>query len=125
MEIEDRLPIWYILDEFGSRIQHSQEPSTRVVPFFYLNEQASYSLLFPITDIGEEEEVTRDFIEGCASNVVEQAALLYPWTTEFTEKYLPFISFEQIEPSAEYFAVFFFFFCFRCSYKIFFLYILL
>ena len=110
LEIEDRLPIWYILDEFGARIQHSKDPSTRLVPFFYLNEQASYSLLFPIKHIEENEEVTRDFIEGCGSDVVHQAALLCPWTTEFADKYLQYISFEQREPSSEYFAVYTFLF---------------
>ncbi len=76
-----------------------------MVPFFYLNEQASYSLLFPLRDLKENEEVTRDFVEGSGVDVVHQAALAFPWSSEFSDKYLQYISFEQIEPKAEYFAV--------------------
>jgi tubulin--tyrosine ligase-like protein 12 len=108
LDIEERLPVWYIIDEFGARIQHAQEPSTRLVPFFYINEQASYSLLFPISDIEENQEITRDFVEGCSADVVHQAALAFPWSSEFSDKYLQYISFEQIEPKAEYFAVSFY-----------------
>lgn len=103
LQAEDRLPIWYIMDEFGSHIQHSDEPSARVVPFFYLPEQATYSLLFPIVDLEESDEVTRDFVEGSASDVVSQAALLAPWSPVFEQKYLPYISLAQQEPSADYF----------------------
>ena len=105
LDIEERLPVWYIVDEFGARIQHSSDPSTRLVPFFYLNEQASYSLLFPLSDIEENEEITRDFVEGSSADVVHQAALAFPWSPEFSDKYLKYISYEQIEPRAEYFAV--------------------
>ena len=93
------------MDEFGARIQHSDEPTVRVVPFFYMAEQATYSLMFPLTDLEEGDEVTRDFVEGCSENVVNRSALLLPWTSEFEDKYLPFIGLEQTEPSADYFSV--------------------
>ena len=107
LQAEDRLPVWYVMDEFGCRIQHSDEPKARVVPFFYLNEQAAYSLLFPITDLDEGEEVSRDFVEGCATDVVTRDALLSSWTSSFRKKYLPYLSLHQPEPSAEYFHVIF------------------
>lgn len=105
LQAEDRLPIWYIMDEFGSHIQHSDEPTCRLVPFFYLPEQATYSLLFPITDLEEYDAITRDFVEGSAPDVVSQAALLAPWSPVFEQKYLPYISLAQREPGADYFLV--------------------
>jgi len=103
LEPEDRLPIWYIMDEFGSHIQHSDEPTCRLVPFFYLPEQATYSLLFPVCDLCEDDELTRDFVEGYPTDVVSQAALLAPWSSDFVQKYLPYIRLEQQEPDPEYF----------------------
>lgn len=93
------------MDEFGSRIQHSDTPNARLVPFFYMDEQATYSLLFPIEDLDENDEVTRDFVEGSATDPIQRAALLLPWTKEFTEDYLPSVSLEQEEPAPEYFTV--------------------
>jgi len=93
------------MDEFGSHIQHSDEPTFRVVPFFYLPEQATYSLLFPIVDVEEHDEITRDFVEGSAPDVVSQAALLAPWSPVFEQKYLSYISLAQREPGADYFLV--------------------
>lgn len=103
-EAEERLPIWYIMDEFGSRIQHADCPTVRVVPFFYMIEQATYSIMFPITDLDENEEVTRDFVEGSGSDEITRSALLAPWSTEFPEKFLNSVSLEQGEPSSDYFS---------------------
>ena len=47
-DAEDRVPVWYILDEFGSRIQHSHSPNVRVVPFVCVLDGAAYSVLFPL-----------------------------------------------------------------------------
>lgn len=105
LETEERLPIWYIMDEFGSRIQHSDEPTVRLVPFFYMAEQATYSIMFPVTDLEEHDELTRDFTEGCGADEITKSALLFPWSTEFSEKHLLSINFEQVEPPLEYFSV--------------------
>ena len=36
--IEERMPVWYLMDEFGSRIQHGDDFNFRLVPFMYVPE---------------------------------------------------------------------------------------
>ncbi|KAK2726709.1 tubulin--tyrosine ligase-like protein 12 isoform X2 [Artemia franciscana] len=96
---EKKVPIWYVMDEFGSRINHSDQPNCRVVPFFYITEQAAYSLLFPIKDIPYSSVATRDYIEGPFKSEIHREALLLPWKpTDFTS-----ISLQQREPDISYF----------------------
>lgn len=47
-EIEERMPWWYVLDEFGSQISHSDTPNFRLVPFIFSAEFVAYSLLLPV-----------------------------------------------------------------------------
>ena len=57
---EDRVPVWYIMDEFGARVQHSADaPNVRMVPFISTIDGAAYSLLFPVQNVDEGEEITR------------------------------------------------------------------
>ena len=97
--VEERLPVWYILDEFGSAIQHSSEPTFRAVPFIYVPHQVPYTLLFPIKDVAEGEEVTRDYVEGPVTHPDFRDVLLLPWFPKsFTSE-----DFRQEEPDEEYF----------------------
>lgn len=97
--IEDRMPVWYIMDEVGSAINHSDEPTFRTVPFLYLPEGVTYTLLFPIKDVDCEEEVTRDFVENQTNDPKTRQALLLPWVdTSFIGE-----NFEQTEPDENYF----------------------
>ena len=50
---DDAVPIWYILDEFGSRIQHNTQPNIRMVPFCYIPTQVTFSIIWPTKNIGE------------------------------------------------------------------------
>ena len=45
---EERMPVWYLIDEFAAKIRHSDDPNFRLVPFIHLVEGVAYSLLFPI-----------------------------------------------------------------------------
>lgn len=97
--IEDRMPVWYIMDEVGSAINHSDDPNFRTVPFLYLPEGITYTLLFPIKDVDYDEEVTRDFVEGQTNDQKKRRALLLPWIdTSFLGE-----SFAQVEPDENYF----------------------
>jgi len=44
-------PLWYVMDEFGSRIQHSDNPNIRLVPFCYVPTKAAFTVMWPVTDI--------------------------------------------------------------------------
>lgn len=48
---EEKVPVWYIMDEFGSRIQHADVPSFATAPFFYMPQQVAYTLLWPLRDL--------------------------------------------------------------------------
>lgn len=98
IQIEDRMPIWYIMDEFGSAINHSDTPNFRIVPFMHLTEGMTYSLLFPIEDVAEGGQVTRDYVDGISDTQIRKA-LLIPWQrNQFTD-----VDFTQQEPEAPYF----------------------
>lgn len=97
--VEDRIHVWYILDELGSAIVHSDTPNFRAVPFFYLDEQIMYTLLFPIKDVVTGEVVTRNYIESGYTDSMHRDALLIPWR-HYEHFYEPFT---QVEPSEEYF----------------------
>ncbi|XP_054011549.1 tubulin--tyrosine ligase-like protein 12 [Hylaeus anthracinus] len=98
-EIEDRMPIWYIMDEVGCAVNHSDDPNFRMVPFLYIPEGVSYTLMFPIRDVECEEEVRRDFIEGLTNDEKTRRALRIPWVdASFLGE-----SFVQTEPNEDYF----------------------
>ncbi|XP_035778942.1 tubulin--tyrosine ligase-like protein 12 [Anopheles albimanus] len=99
LSVENRMPIWYVMDEVGSAVLHGDSPNCRIVPFMHIAEGITYSLLFPIEDIDEGDTLYRDFVEGVPSDVKERDALLLPW------RYCSFVKedFSQSEPSKEYF----------------------
>lgn len=98
LEVENRMPIWYIVDEVGSAIHHSDTPNFRMVPFMHVDDQVTYSLLFPIKDVEEGDLVTRDFVEG-VTVPENRGVLLLPWRYTDYESH----SFEFKEPPVEYF----------------------
>lgn len=96
---EDRQPIWYIMDEVGSAVGHSDEPNFRLVPFLHLNSQTTFSLLFPIKDVECGDQVMTDYVEYVNKGADERKVLLLPWKHLDLSKE----SFLQCEPSNEYF----------------------
>ncbi|XP_032361195.1 tubulin--tyrosine ligase-like protein 12 isoform X3 [Etheostoma spectabile] len=75
---EDKVPVWYIMDEFGSQVQHSDQPSCSMAPFFYIPGMLAYTVLWPLQDLQEGDEVTRDYTYGETDPLVRQCRLL-PW----------------------------------------------
>lgn len=88
------------MDELGSGISHSDTPNFRLVPFMFVNDQTTYSILFPIEDCAEGDYVTGDFVEGIGTKDEEiRRALLLPWKySDFSDE-----SIQQKEPDMEYF----------------------
>lgn len=84
------------MDEVGAAVSHNDEANVRIIPFIHVSEQMTYSLLFPVQDIDEGDQITRDYVEGVHEN---RELLLLPWQDkDFSEE-----SFEQIEPETSYF----------------------
>lgn len=75
---EEKVPVWYIMDEFGSQVQHSNHPSFCMAPFFYIQSQLAYTLLWPLQDLQEGDEVTRDYAYGETNPLIRRCRLL-PW----------------------------------------------
>ena len=43
--------MWYVMDEFGSRIRQSCDPTMAMVSFFFIPAQLAYSVIWPLKDI--------------------------------------------------------------------------
>ncbi|XP_074481136.1 tubulin--tyrosine ligase-like protein 12 [Sebastes fasciatus] len=81
---EDKVPVWYIMDEFGSQVQHSDRPSCSMAPFYYAQGELTYSVLWPLQDLQEGDEVTRDYTYGEPDPLVRRCRLL-PWIPDDLE----------------------------------------
>ena len=97
LNIEEQLPVWYVMDEVGSAIQHSDEPNFRMVPFIHTKTQMTYSIIFPVKDLCSGNIVSRDFAEGVPEH--SRDAHLLPWTGRSFSN----INFDHIEVGHDYF----------------------
>ncbi|XP_028414241.1 tubulin--tyrosine ligase-like protein 12 [Dendronephthya gigantea] len=79
--LKEQVCFWYIMDEFGSKIRHSDLPTVTVRCFYYVDREISYSVLFPIQDLDYGAAVTRDFAAGVNDPEI-RATVLYPWQPE-------------------------------------------
>ncbi|PON41304.1 Tubulin--tyrosine ligase-like protein [Parasponia andersonii] len=65
----DETSVWYVMDELGSALRHSDEPNFRVAPFLFMPEgtlasAVSFSILWPTQNVNKGDECTRDFLFG-------------------------------------------------------------
>ncbi|MBN3295298.1 TTL12 protein, partial [Amia calva] len=95
---EEKVPVWYIMDEFGSQVQHSDEPTCSMAPFFYMPEQIAYTILWPLQDLANGDEVTRDYAYGESNPLIRKCRLL-PWEPADMRAISPFTP----EPSDLYY----------------------
>ena len=71
----DEDSIWYINDEFGSSINHSDIPNCAMFPFIYSksnnfekDELITYSILWPLKNLKKGDEVFIDFLTNISEN---------------------------------------------------------
>ncbi|KAH3736052.1 hypothetical protein DPMN_042612 [Dreissena polymorpha] len=95
----ERLPLWYIMDEFGSRIQHSDMPTFKMAPFLYGPQQTAFSIIWPVRDLENGEEVTRDYIPNI-QHPERRKAMLLPWIHHDLRE----TSYQQPEPKDDFFS---------------------
>lgn len=76
---EAAVPLWYVMDEFGSRIQHSDDPNVRLVPFCYMPTKSAYTIMWPIVDLKPGDEVTKDYLNHRVYDGLTRKLLLLPW----------------------------------------------
>lgn len=95
---EERVPAWYIMDEFGSQVKHSDQPSCCLAPFFYTEGEIAYSVLWPLRDLSDGDEVTRDYTYGEPDPLVRRCRLI-PWIPTELEG----ISSQTSEPPDSYY----------------------
>ncbi|XP_038701162.1 tubulin--tyrosine ligase-like protein 12 isoform X2 [Tripterygium wilfordii] len=79
----DETSVWYVMDELGSALCHSDVPNFRVAPFLFmpdgeLETAVSYSILWPIQDVKKGDECTRDFLFGIGEDK-QRSARLTAW----------------------------------------------
>eukprot|EP00731_Ephydatia_muelleri_P029714 Em0021g237a len=73
------IPVWYVMDEFGSRIQHSDNPSVAMSVFFYIHLQVAFSVIWPLRDLDCEDEVTRTYYSAVDNDLAAVCHML-PWS---------------------------------------------
>ncbi|EFH65406.1 predicted protein [Arabidopsis lyrata subsp. lyrata] len=76
----DETSLWYVMDELGSALRHSDEPNFKVAPFLFmpsgkLESAVSYSVMWPIKNSQKGDECTRDFLSGIGEDKHRSARL--------------------------------------------------
>ncbi|KAA8523324.1 hypothetical protein F0562_009747 [Nyssa sinensis] len=79
----DETSVWYVMDELGSALRHSDEPNFRVSPFLYMPEgklasAVSFSILWPTQTVQKGDECNRDYLFGIGEDK-QRSARLSAW----------------------------------------------
>lgn len=79
----DETSVWYVMDELGSALRHSDEANFKVAPFLFMPEgklesAVSFSVLWPTKNVCYGEECTRDYLFGIGEDK-QRSARLTAW----------------------------------------------
>lgn len=77
-DLTNNITLWYIMDEFGARFSHSDQPNMAFKLFYHVPSELSYTLIYPLRNIEYQEEATRDFL-GDIDKDRQRDARLFPW----------------------------------------------
>ncbi|UMM15895.1 hypothetical protein L5515_013136 [Caenorhabditis briggsae] len=93
--------VWYVMDDFGSRIRHSGCPNVRIVPLMFLPQNCAYSIMFLTKPVKIDDEITMDWAANVitAKNPEWRQYLEMPWA----EKDFSSESMVPGPPTLEYF----------------------
>jgi len=89
----DEDPTFYVHDEVGCAIVHSDAPNVKLLPFIYSpnakmedGQTTTYSVLWVTQDINKDAYLYRDYLYG-VTEANFRSARLYPWFNVFEEYY--------------------------------------
>lgn len=74
----DYIPLWYIMDEVGSRVAHSDSPNFIFQAFYFMDQRLTFTLMFPNQDLEYGDEVSRDY-QNIYTDAKLREIMLYPW----------------------------------------------
>nr|ATB19768.1 putative tubulin-tyrosine ligase [Juniperus scopulorum] len=79
----DETPVWYMMDELGSALRHSDVPNFKIAPFLFMPDgkitsAISYSVMWPNNDVHKGEECTRDYLPGIGEDK-QRSSRLTAW----------------------------------------------
>ena len=87
----DEDPTFYIMDEVGTSIMHSDQPNCIVKPFIYSPDcyeddpkTLTFSVLWFTKEIKKDELIYRDYLQGITEKMWRSSRLL-PWFNVFQE----------------------------------------
>ncbi len=60
-DVDKKITVWYVLDEFGSRFAHSDHPNMAFKIFFHVPTEVTYTVIYPLRDIGQQGDFRRSF----------------------------------------------------------------
>jgi tubulin--tyrosine ligase-like protein 12 len=69
------------MDEFGSSIRHSDTPTVKCAPFFYLGTNEMLTIMWPLKDLETDDEITRDYVYGIQNKEMRRSKLT-PWQND-------------------------------------------
>lgn len=81
--------MWYVMDEVGSALTHSNNPNMKCSPFAYAVNNVIYSLIWPIANIEKGDVCTRDFCPSLVAGEMQmqKEARLLACTQELPDEY--------------------------------------